>query len=146
MPRPAGVDHRTAERDRRQPFRTHRPQARTEHPHKEHEQHGGDQQRHNSGEDLAFISVVAGDPSSRKSLERFLAGGFATRVRRLRHIAPSNHRHLPLKVTHMAETTGNEHWPHGLQAFELSIDRIEDPKGDRVKVTYNGKFLPYRKW
>jgi len=30
--------------------------------------------------------------------------------------------------------------------FELSIDRIEDPKGDRVKVTYNGKFLPYRKW
>jgi cyanate lyase len=30
--------------------------------------------------------------------------------------------------------------------FELSIDRVEDPKGDRVKVTYNGKFLPYRKW
>lgn len=30
--------------------------------------------------------------------------------------------------------------------FELSIDRIEDPKGDRVKVAYIGKFLPYRKW
>lgn len=30
--------------------------------------------------------------------------------------------------------------------FELSIDRIEDPRGDRVIVTYNGKFLPYRKW
>ena len=30
--------------------------------------------------------------------------------------------------------------------FELTIDRVEDPKGDRVKVTYNGKFLPYRKW
>jgi len=30
--------------------------------------------------------------------------------------------------------------------FEMEIDRIEDPKGDRVKVTYNGKFLPYRKW
>ncbi len=30
--------------------------------------------------------------------------------------------------------------------FELAVDRIEDPKGDRVKVTYNGKFLPYRKW
>ena len=30
--------------------------------------------------------------------------------------------------------------------FELSIDRIGDPKGDRVKVIYNGKFLPYRKW
>lgn len=30
--------------------------------------------------------------------------------------------------------------------FEMTIDRIEDPKGDRVVVTYNGKFLPYRKW
>lgn len=30
--------------------------------------------------------------------------------------------------------------------FEMSIDRIEDPKGDRVKIVYNGKFLPYRKW
>ena len=30
--------------------------------------------------------------------------------------------------------------------FELAIDRIEDPKGDRVRITYNGKFLPYRKW
>jgi len=30
--------------------------------------------------------------------------------------------------------------------FELAIDRVEDPKGDRVKVTYNGKFLAYRKW
>lgn len=30
--------------------------------------------------------------------------------------------------------------------FELSIDRIGDPKGDRVKVIYNEKFLPYLKW
>jgi len=30
--------------------------------------------------------------------------------------------------------------------FELEIDRVEDPKGDRVRVVYNGKFLPYRKW
>ena len=30
--------------------------------------------------------------------------------------------------------------------FEIDIERIEDPKGDRVKLTYNGKFLPYRKW
>lgn len=30
--------------------------------------------------------------------------------------------------------------------FEMNIEKIEDPKGDRVKVTYNGKFLPYRKW
>ena len=30
--------------------------------------------------------------------------------------------------------------------FELGIERAEGPNGDRVKVTYNGKFLPYRKW
>jgi cyanate lyase len=30
--------------------------------------------------------------------------------------------------------------------FEIDIQKKEDPKGDRVVVTYNGKFLPYRKW
>ena len=30
--------------------------------------------------------------------------------------------------------------------FRLSIDRLPDPAGDRVVVTYDGKFLPYRKW
>ncbi len=30
--------------------------------------------------------------------------------------------------------------------FTLDIEKIEDPKGDRVKVTMNGKFLPYKKW
>jgi cyanate lyase len=30
--------------------------------------------------------------------------------------------------------------------FELSVDRVPDPKGDRVKVTLDGKFLPYRKY
>ena len=30
--------------------------------------------------------------------------------------------------------------------FEMYVDRVPDPKGDRVKVTMHGKFLPYRKW
>jgi cyanate lyase len=30
--------------------------------------------------------------------------------------------------------------------FRMTIDRVPDPAGDRVLVTYNGKFLPYRKW
>jgi cyanate lyase len=30
--------------------------------------------------------------------------------------------------------------------FTLDIQRKEDPKGDRVIVTMNGKFLPYKKW
>ncbi len=30
--------------------------------------------------------------------------------------------------------------------FTLNIEKIPDPNGDRVKVTMNGKFLPYKKW
>ncbi len=30
--------------------------------------------------------------------------------------------------------------------FEVEIARKEDPRGDRVVVTFDGKFLPYRKW
>ncbi|MFM1799760.1 MAG: cyanate hydratase [Cyanobacteriota bacterium] len=30
--------------------------------------------------------------------------------------------------------------------FTLHVDKIADPKGDRVKVTMNGKFLPYKRW
>lgn len=30
--------------------------------------------------------------------------------------------------------------------FEMYIDKIEDPKGDRVKVTMSGKFLGYKNW
>ena len=30
--------------------------------------------------------------------------------------------------------------------FSLDIDKQEDPKGDRVVVTINGKFLPYKIW
>jgi cyanate lyase len=30
--------------------------------------------------------------------------------------------------------------------FSMNIDKQEDPKGDRVVVTLNGKFLPYKSW
>jgi len=30
--------------------------------------------------------------------------------------------------------------------FSMHIEKVSDPKGDRVKVTMNGKFLPYRNW
>lgn len=30
--------------------------------------------------------------------------------------------------------------------FSMHIDRQADPKGDRVVVTWNGKFLPYKSW
>ncbi|MGB8701061.1 MAG: cyanase [Thermosynechococcaceae cyanobacterium] len=30
--------------------------------------------------------------------------------------------------------------------FDMTVDRVADPKGDRVKITMTGKFLPYKKW
>jgi len=30
--------------------------------------------------------------------------------------------------------------------FSMDIQKQEDPKGDRVVLTLNGKFLPYRSW
>lgn len=30
--------------------------------------------------------------------------------------------------------------------FTMDIDKKEDPEGDRVIVTLDGKFLPYKKW
>jgi len=30
--------------------------------------------------------------------------------------------------------------------FRMEVDRVANPKGDRVVVTLNGKFLPYTKW
>jgi cyanate lyase len=30
--------------------------------------------------------------------------------------------------------------------FTMNIEKEVDPKGDRVKLTMSGKFLPYKKW
>ncbi len=30
--------------------------------------------------------------------------------------------------------------------FSMDVDKQEDPKGDRVVLTMNGKFLPYKAW
>lgn len=30
--------------------------------------------------------------------------------------------------------------------FTMTIDRVPDPKGDRVQIVMNGKFLGYKKW
>jgi cyanate lyase len=30
--------------------------------------------------------------------------------------------------------------------FTIDVEREPNPKGDRVKVVMNGKFLPYVKW
>jgi cyanate lyase len=30
--------------------------------------------------------------------------------------------------------------------FDMYLERVADPKGDRVKITMTGKFLPYKAW
>ncbi len=30
--------------------------------------------------------------------------------------------------------------------FTMDIEKEENPKGDRIKITLDGKFLPYKKW
>ena len=30
--------------------------------------------------------------------------------------------------------------------FSVTVKKVEDPKGDRVVIELNGKFLPYKKW
>ena len=30
--------------------------------------------------------------------------------------------------------------------FSIEVEKVEDPKGDRVQVIMCGKFLPYKKW
>ena len=42
-----------------------------------------------------------------------------------------------------------EHFGDGIMSaidFTLDVNKVEDPKGDRVKITMCGKFLPYKKW
>jgi cyanate lyase len=43
----------------------------------------------------------------------------------------------------------NEKFGDGIMSaidFTMDIDKQSDPKGDRVVVTLNGKFLPYKAW
>ena len=42
-----------------------------------------------------------------------------------------------------------EHFGDGIMSaidFTIDVDKVDDPKGDRVKITMCGKFLPYKKW
>ena len=41
----------------------------------------------------------------------------------------------------------NEEFGDGIMSainFHMDIERVENPEGDRVRITYEGKFLPYQ--
>ncbi|AEH44926.1 cyanate lyase [Thermodesulfatator indicus DSM 15286] len=43
----------------------------------------------------------------------------------------------------------NETFGDGIMSaidFSIDIKKQEDPNGDRVVITFNGKFLPFKKW
>ena len=43
----------------------------------------------------------------------------------------------------------NEEFGDGIMSaidFQMDVQRVEDPKGDRVQIVFNGKFLPYKKY
>jgi len=43
----------------------------------------------------------------------------------------------------------NEKFGDGIMSaidLEIDVEKVPDPKGDRVKITLNGKYLPFRKW
>lgn len=43
----------------------------------------------------------------------------------------------------------NEKFGDGIMSaidFTMDIDKVENPNGDRIKITMEGKFLPYKKW
>lgn len=43
----------------------------------------------------------------------------------------------------------NEKFGDGIMSaidFTMDIERVENPLGDRVKITMEGKFLPFKKW
>jgi cyanate lyase len=35
---------------------------------------------------------------------------------------------------------------HSAIDFTMDVEREKDPKGDRIKVTMSGKYLPYKIW
>ena len=56
---------------------------------------------------------------------------------------------INLVYGHTIKELINEKFGDGIMSaidFTMEIDKVEDPKGDRVKVTMCGKFLPYKRW
>ena len=87
---------------------------------------------------------------------RLLAGGppAATeegRRRPDRPVGPDAYRlyEIPQVYGDAVKAVVHEEFGDGIMSaidFECHVDRIERDDGDRVRITYEGKFLPYRKW
>ncbi len=64
---------------------------------------------------------------------------------------PTHYRFYELVSTYATTLKAiiNEKFGDGIMSaidFTMDIDRVPNPNGDRVKITMEGKFLPYKKW
>lgn len=78
------------------------------------------------------------------------------------HCSSTAHAHLPspdpviyrlyeaiLVYGHPLKHLIHEKFGDGIMSaidFVGDIERVENPQGDRVKITLEGKFLPYKRW
>jgi cyanate lyase len=101
-----------------------------------------------AAEAQATVQLLGLGPDVAEALQEFpLKGSLASSV----PVDPLIYRFH--EITHVYGTTIkaiiHEMFGDGIMSaidFELNIQKQADPKGDRVVVTYSGKFLPYKKW
>ena len=97
-------------------------------------------------QELFYPAVLEADKDLvLESYEEHAVARFA--LKRLLKTDPKNET-FQARVTTLKELI-HEKMGDGIMSaidFEMYVDKVPDPKGDRVKVTMHGKFLGYRKW
>ena len=88
----------------------------------------------------AVVAVLASAPSPAAAQAFTLPQGIGAVTLAWQYVDNTGHRLSDgyLRVAGQSVTTSLD--------FELDVRKQPDPKGDRVVITMNGKFLPYRKW
>ena len=50
-----------------------------------------------------------------------------------------------VKYIEKSSSINNNYWQQHID-YTMDIDKVENPAGDRVKITMEGKFLAYKAW
>ncbi|KXH84091.1 cyanase [Sporosarcina sp. HYO08] len=102
----------------------------------------------NAEETHALIEFLELDPSIAEALQEFPMKGSLDESIPVDPLLYRFHEILQVYGTTMKAVI-HEKFGDGIMSaidFTMDIDKKEDPAGDRVVVTLNGKFLPYKKW
>lgn len=90
------------------------------------------------GMDSGFVSVLTACPNKGQRYETMLSDPLVYRL-----------NEVVMVYGETLKEVIQEKFGDGIMSaidFTMDVDREEDPKGDRVKITMNGKFLPYKRW